>query len=62
MNLAKVLAMILNQCFRPFFMLPVEGSSQTGLVRHLSNHIFRSPYFRKHINYEGDLFSKIFKI
>ena len=37
-------------------MLLVEMSSETSLFRHLSNHVFRSPYFRKYISYEGQLF------
>ena len=34
-------------------MLVVEGSSEAQLFRHLDNHVFPSPYFRKYINYDG---------
>ena len=37
-------------------MLLVEGSSETGLFRYLSNHVFRSPYLGESISYEGHLF------
>ena len=30
--MAKVLSLRLKQCFSPFTMLPVEGSSETGLI------------------------------
>ena len=36
-------------------MLLVEGSFKTRPFRHLSNHVFRSPYFRKYISYQGQL-------
>ena len=42
-------------------MLFVEGSSETRLFRHLSNHVFWSPEFRKYIGYEGHLFLKKFQ-
>ena len=41
-NTVKVLSMGLKQYFGPFIMLPVEGSSEMGLFRHLSNHMFHS--------------------
>ena len=40
---------------RPFNIFLLEGSSETELFRHLSNHLFCSPYFRKYISYEGHL-------
>ena len=40
-------------------MLTLEGFSETGLLRHLSNHVFRSPYIRKYISHERHLFLKI---
>ena len=46
------------QCLGPFTMLLLEGSSETELFRHLSNHVFRSLYFWKYISYEGHVFSK----
>ena len=51
MNMVKALALRLNQCFGPFTMLPVEGSSRTGVFRDSSNHIFRGRQFRKYISY-----------
>ena len=30
--MVKVLSLRLKQCFSPFTMLPVEGSSETGLI------------------------------
>ena len=50
--------MQIQQCFGPFTMLVVERSSETGLFGHLSNLVFRSQYFRKHISYKGHLFFK----
>ena len=38
----KVLSFRLQQCFGPFTMLLVEGSTEKGLFRHLCNHVFRS--------------------
>ena len=46
----------LQQCFGPFTMLPLKGSIETVLFRHISDHVFRSPYFRKYISYEGHVF------
>ena len=44
-------------------MLLVKDYSETGLFRHLSNHVFRSLQVQKYISYEGHLFFlKIFKI
>ena len=40
----------------PFTMLPVKGSFETGLIGHISSHVFRSAWFRKEISYEGHLF------
>ena len=42
-NTVKVLSFCFEQCFSPFNLLPVVGSSETGLFRYLSNHVFRSP-------------------
>ena len=36
-------------------MCTVEGCSETRLFRHLSNHVFRSLKFRKHISYKAYL-------
>ena len=53
---AKALSLRLNRCFGLFTMTPVERSSQTGVFRHLSKHVFRGRQFRKCITYEGHLF------
>ena len=55
-NLVMVLSFKFQQCFNPFTKLTVEGSSETGLSRLLSNHMSRSPYFRKYINYQSHPF------
>ena len=34
-------------------LLLVKGSSETGLFRHLSNHVFGSAEFGKKVGYEG---------
>ena len=46
MNVVKVLRRRFKKCFGTFIMLLVEGSSETGLFRHLSNHIFGVRNFR----------------
>ena len=51
--MVKVLSFLFQQCFAPFTMLLVEGSSETGLFRHLYNHIFRRWQVQKYISYEG---------
>ena len=51
----KGLLCIFQQCLGPFDMLTIEGCSETGPFRHLSNHVFRSIYFRKYISYEAHL-------
>ena len=52
----KVLYFRFQQCFRPFTVLFVEGSSELRLFRHLSNNVFRSPYVQKYMSYEGHSF------
>ena len=54
--MVKGLLFCLEQCFGPFTMSLVEGCSQTGLFRHLSNDVFRSPWIKKHISYDCHLF------
>ena len=39
----KAAVLQISTVFRPFFMLLVKGSSETGLFRHLTNHLFQSP-------------------
>ena len=58
----KVLFWTFIECLSLFTMLHVKGSSKTGVFRNLSNHLFRSPYFRKYISYEDQLFLKMLKI
>ena len=41
MNLIKVISYIFEQCLGTFTILLVKGSSETGLFRRLSNHVFR---------------------
>ena len=53
---------VLTMCLGPFNMLTVEVCSETGLSRHLSNHVFCYIKFREYISSEGHLFSKICKI
>ena len=38
--MVKVLSFRFQQCFGPITMFLVKGSSETGLFRHLSNHVF----------------------
>ena len=52
----KVLSCRFEICLGPFNMLSVKGCSETGLFRHLSNHVFRTPKFRILITYEGHFF------
>ena len=44
-----------NSPSAPFTMLLVEQSSEMGLFRHWSNHIFRSRSVQKYICYEGHI-------
>ena len=37
-------------------MLPFEGYCETALFRYLCTRLFLSPYFRKYISYDGQLF------
>ena len=37
-------------------MLTLEGISEKGQFKHLSNLVFRSPPFREYMSYEGHLF------
>ena len=41
MIMIKVLWSIFQQCFYTFTILLAKGSSETGLFRHLSKHVFR---------------------
>ena len=40
--MVRVLAFRFQQCLGLFTMSPVEGSTEAGLFRHLSKHVFRS--------------------
>ena len=52
----KVLLCRFQQCLGGFNVFSVKGYSETGLFRHLSIHVFRSPKFRKYIGYQDHLF------
>ena len=54
--MVKVLPFRFQQCFGLFTTLLVTGSSETGLFRRLSKHVFWSPSVQKHISYEGHVF------
>ena len=56
--MVKVLSFRFQQCFSLFIMLLVEGASETGLLRHLSNDVSRIPYLQNYIGYEGHIFLK----
>ena len=43
-------------------MLFVEGSSETGVLRLLSKHVFRDPQILKYIRYESHVFLEMFKM
>ena len=45
-----------QQCLNPFTIFPVKETFETGLLRHISNNVFRSALFWKEISYEGHLF------
>ena len=60
--MVKVLSFRFQQSFGPFTMLLVKGSSETELLRHLSNHVFRSPYAQKYISHEAHVLFNMFKI
>ena len=48
-TMVKVLSFRFQQCFGPFTMWLLEGSSERGLFRHLSNHVFENPSVKKYI-------------
>ena len=58
----KVLSFRFQQCFSPITMLFVEGSSETGVLRLLSKHVFRDPQILKYIRYESHVFLEMFKM
>ena len=60
--MAKVLWFRFQQCLSPFPMLHVEGSSESRLFRHLSNHVFLSPSAQKYISCERHFFWKCSKL
>ena len=59
----KVLSFSFEQSFGPFTMLLVEGSSETGLFRHLSNLVFQSLYVSSEIRqlWWSSFFLEMFK-
>ena len=56
MNMAKVPSFRFQQCLGPFTMLLVEGFSEPGLFRDLSNYVFGRTQFQKDIDSESHLF------
>ena len=58
--MVKVLSFSFKQCFVSFTKVLNKGSSKTGLFRHLSNDVLKSPRVQKYIRYEGHLFFKKF--
>ena len=54
--MVKVLSIRFQECPGAFIMLLLKESSENGLFRHLSNHVFRSPEVQEHISSEGHLF------
>ena len=54
--MVKVLLFRFQQCFGPITMLLIKESSETRLFKHLSNHVFRSPYVPKYMSSQGHLF------
>ena len=55
-NMKKVVSCRFKQCLGRFSILNVKRCSEVGLFKHLSNHIFRTPYYRKYISRKGHLF------
>ena len=62
MNMIKVRWGRFQQCFRTFTMLLDERSSETGLFRHLSQHLFEVHNFGNTKSIRVIFFFKIFKI
>ena len=60
--MVKLLSFRFQQCFGPFTMSLVRGSSELGLFRHLSNHIFWSRKFENKSALRVISFLKNFKI
>ena len=54
-NMIKVWSVRFQQCLGQCSMFSVEECSETGLFRHLYNHVFPSPQFPKYISYQGHL-------
>ena len=57
-NMVKMVSSRLQECLGPFTMLLIKGSCETGLFRHLFNHVFQSPQIWKYVGYEGHHFFK----
>ena len=55
LTIIKALLCRSQQCLGSFTVFLFKASSETWVFRHLSNHVFRSPEFRKYISYEGHL-------
>ena len=61
MNMVKVLLFSFEQYLTPFTALIVQGSSERGLFRHLSNHVFRIPSGQKYITLKVIFFFENFE-
>ena len=60
--MVNVLPFSFEQCFPTFTMLLVEETSETGLSRHSSNHIFGVSKFKNTSTVRVIFFLKMFKI
>ena len=54
--MVKVLSFSFEQYCGHFTMLLVKGSSEAGLLRHLSDLVYENPQVKKNMRYEGHLF------
>ena len=54
--MVKVVSFSFEQCFDPFIILFVKGSSESRFFRHLSNHVFPSTKVQKSMSYEDHFF------
>ena len=60
-DMVKVVSFRFYRSLVPLTILFVQGSSETGLFRHLFNHVFRSLWFRKYISQQRLFSLKMFK-
>ena len=60
--MVRVLSLSFEQYFSSFTMLLVEGSYETGFLRHLSNDVFWNLKFKNTSGRRVIFFKKVFKI